>query len=189
MILIYNSKKKRYHFSLAPPSSPRNLSVVFQDQSVIVVAWLAPSDSGGRDDVVYDVNCFQCDASLDCSYRKPCNGKLEFWPMKFNNPHTHVTVTALQPNTSYVLRITAENGVSHLYGPNSNRSAEIQFGTKISGTDGTLIISLPVLLSLPTPIPLRSFFSPSLLPFVSFFLPPFFNPPSFFQPLSLLDAR
>lgn len=124
-------------FSPAPPSAPRNVSVMFQDQSVIVVAWLAPSDSGGRDDVVYDVNCFQCDASPDCSYKKPCNGKLEFWPMKFNNPHTHVTVTALQPNTSYFLRITAENGVSHLYGPNSNRSAEIEFGTKISGADRT----------------------------------------------------
>lgn len=171
MILIYTSKNKRFvYFSPAPPSSPRNLSVVFQDQSVIVVAWLAPSDSGGRDDVVYDVNCFQCDASPDCSYRKPCNGKLEFWPMKFNNPHTHVTVTALQPNTSYFLRITAENGVSHLYGPNTNRSAEIQFGTKISGADGKLIISLSLLLSLSTPIPLRSFFSHSLIPFISSFL-------------------
>lgn len=55
--------------------------------------------------------------------------------MKFNNPYTHVTVTGLQPNTSYFLRVTAENGVSYLYGPNSNRNAEIQFGTRISGAD------------------------------------------------------
>lgn len=123
----------------APPSAPRNLSVIFQDQSVIVVAWLPPSDSGGREDVVYDVNCFQCDSSPDCNNRHPCNGKLEFWPMKFNNPYTHVTVTGLLSNTSYLLRVTAENGVSYLYGPNSNRNAEIQFGTRISGDNGLRI--------------------------------------------------
>ena len=166
------------NFSQAPPSAPGNLSVIFQDQSVIVVAWLAPSDSGGRDDVVYDVNCFQCDASPDCSYRKPCNGKLEFWPMKFNNPYTHVTVTALQPNTSYFLRVTAENGVSHLYGPNSNRNAEIQFGTKISGTDYSFSLPLPAsFLSLPLPLlsSHSSSFSPAFLLSLSIlsFLPSF----------------
>lgn len=120
-------------FPTAPPSAPRNLSVIFQDQSVIVVAWLPPSDSGGREDVVYDINCFQCDRSPDCNYRHLCNGKLQFWPLKSNNPFTHVTVTGLQSNTSYFLRVTAENGVSYLYGPNPNRNAEIQFGTRISG--------------------------------------------------------
>lgn len=68
--------------------------------------------------------------------------------MKFNNPYTHVTVTGLQPNTSYFLRVTAENGVSYLYGPNSNRNAEIQFGTRISGADEAF--SLPSFLPLPS---------------------------------------
>lgn len=164
------------YFSPAPPSAPRSLSVIFQDQTVIVVAWLAPSDSGGRNDVVYDVNCFQCDASPDCSYRKPCSGNLEYWPMQFNIPFTHVTVTALQPNTSYFLRVTAENGVSHLHGPNSNRNAEIQFGTKISGADGTFILSLSLSLSLsrlpPTPSALALLLS--LLHFIPSFLPSLF---------------
>ena len=192
----------RCNFSPAPPSAPRNLSIIFQDQSVIVVAWLAPSDSGGRNDVVYDVSCFQCDASPDCSYRTPCNGKLEYWPMKFNNPYTHVTVTALQPNTSYFLRVTAENGVSHLYGPSSIRNAEIQFGTKISGADATFIISLspyPCVSVFPLPLPLPllsshsldlplsrpptllSFYFPALLLFLPSSFPlPFYLCPLFF---------
>ena len=60
---------------------------------------------------------------------------MQYWPKKENNKLTHVTLTGLQPNTSYVLRVAAENGVSYLYGPNSNRIVEIQFGTKISGKD------------------------------------------------------
>lgn len=32
-----------------------------------------------------------------------------------------------------MLRVTAENGVSYLYGPSLSRNAEIQFGTRISG--------------------------------------------------------
>ena len=87
--------------------------------------------------------------------------------MKFNNPYTHVTVTALQSNTSYFLRVTAENGVSHLYGPNSNRNAEIQFGTKISGAEGSLFSSLP--LPLPLPMLPMSALACSFLPFAYFF--------------------
>ena len=60
---------------------------------------------------------------------------MQYWPKKENNKLTHVTLTGLQPNTSYVLRVAAENGVSYLYGPNSNRIVEIQFGTKLSGKD------------------------------------------------------
>ncbi|CAH3118896.1 unnamed protein product, partial [Porites lobata] len=116
----------------APPTAPRNLSVIFQDLSVIVVAWMPPSDSGGRSDVVYDITCFQCDSNGNCNNRQPCDGRMQYWPKKENNKLTHVTLTGLQPNTSYVLRVAAENGVSYLYGPNSNRIVEIQFGTKIS---------------------------------------------------------
>lgn len=97
------------------------------------MAWLPPSDSGGRTDVVYDITCFQCDLNGNCNNRQPCDGRMQYWPTKENNKFTHVTLTGLQPNTSYVLRVTAENGVSYLNGPNSNRIVEIQFGTRISG--------------------------------------------------------
>ena len=135
----FDSLKKRNNlsrflsFASAPPSAARNLSIIFQDQSVIVVAWLPPLDNGGREDVVYDINCFQCDPGPRCRNKQLCGGKLEFWPVRFNNHFTHVTLTGLQPNTSYMLRVTAENGVSYLYGPSPSRNAEIQFGTRISG--------------------------------------------------------
>lgn len=99
------------------------------------MAWMPPSDSGGRSDVVYDITCFQCDSNGNCNNRQPCDGRMQYWPKKENNKLTHVTLTGLQPNTSYVLRVAAENGVSFLYGPNSNRIVEIQFGTRISGKD------------------------------------------------------
>ena len=85
--------------------------------------------------MVYDITCFQCDSNGNCNNRQPCDGRMQYWPKKENNKLTHVTLTGLQPNTSYVLRVAAENGVSYLYGPNSNRIVEIQFGTKISGKD------------------------------------------------------
>lgn len=117
----------------APPSGPRNASIIFQDQSVIVVAWMPPSYNGGRQDVVYDITCLQCDPTGDCHNRELCKGRLQYWPMRENNPFTHVTLTGLQPNVSYLIRITAENGVSYLYGTNMNRTAEVEFGTRISG--------------------------------------------------------
>ena len=85
--------------------------------------------------MVYDITCFQCDSNGNCNNRQPCDGRMQYWPKKENNKLTHVTLTGLQPNTSYVLRVAAENGVSYLYGPNSNRIVEIQFGTKLSGKD------------------------------------------------------
>ena len=85
--------------------------------------------------MVYDITCFQCDSNGNCNNRQPCDGRMQYWPKKENNKLTHLTLTGLQPNTSYVLRVAAENGVSYLYGPNSNRIVEIQFGTKLSGKD------------------------------------------------------
>lgn len=106
---------------------------------------MPPSDSGGRSDVVYDITCFQCDSNGNCNNRQPCDGRMQYWPKKENNKLTHVTLTGLQPNTSYVLRVAAENGVSYLFGPNSNRIVEIQFGTRISGKDRKVCLFLLLL--------------------------------------------
>lgn len=98
--------------------------------------------------MVYDITCFQCDSNGNCDNRQPCDGRMQYWPKKENNKLTHVTLTGLQPNTSYVLRVAAENGVSYLYGPNSNRIVEIQFGTRISGKDRNVCLFFVVVVDI-----------------------------------------
>lgn len=153
------------NYSPAPPSAPRSLSVIFQDQSVIVVAWLAPSDSGERDDAVYDVSCFQCDAGPVCSNRKPCSRKLEYWPMKFNNPKLmwqwqHYNQTR---HTSWGLLLRMEWVICM----DLTLTETSLFETKLSGAAGAFFLSLSLLtlvsaFPLPLPFPFRSSHSPDL---------------------------
>lgn len=47
-------------FPPGPPSSVQNLTLVFRDQTTVVVSWERPSDFGGRHDIEYRVECIGC---------------------------------------------------------------------------------------------------------------------------------
>ena len=61
-----------YLYISEPPSSPRNMSTRFVDQSMAILQWLAPNDNGGRKDLYYTVEC------------RGCSGEVKYTPRKSN---------------------------------------------------------------------------------------------------------
>ncbi|XP_067128268.1 ephrin type-B receptor 2-like isoform X2 [Centruroides vittatus] len=87
-----------------PPSAPQNLSVSFVDQSTVVLGWQSPSYLGGRLDLEYRIACDGCGSSV------------VYTPADRGFNETKVTVSGLNPVTSYRFQVYAENGVSSLGG-------------------------------------------------------------------------
>ncbi|PSN39583.1 Ephrin type-A receptor 5 [Blattella germanica] len=87
-----------------PPTAPQNLTVGFVDQSTVVLSWTPPHFQGGRVDTVYRVVCDSCGPGV--SYIP--NTEV------FND--TKVTITGLNPVTTYRFQVFAENGITELAG-------------------------------------------------------------------------
>ncbi|XP_023226276.1 ephrin type-A receptor 4-like, partial [Centruroides sculpturatus] len=85
-----------------PPSAPQNLSVIFVDQSTVVLEWQTPSYLGGRSDLEYRIACEGCSPSV--VYSPSDRG--------FND--TKATISSLNSVTSYKFQVYAENGVSSM---------------------------------------------------------------------------
>ncbi|GAB6031351.1 hypothetical protein CHUAL_009137 [Chamberlinius hualienensis] len=88
-----------------PPTAPHNLTVSFVDQSTVVLSWQQPHFLGGRSDIIYNV---VCDA---------CGQTVTYVPSQTNINDTKVTISGLNPVTTYLFQVFAENGVSAFYGP------------------------------------------------------------------------
>ncbi|XP_071528674.1 ephrin type-A receptor 4-A isoform X4 [Panulirus ornatus] len=86
-----------------PPSKPQNITVNFVDQSTVILAWQPPVNDGGRTDTLYRVICDACGGHV--SYSPP---QVAEW--SFNA--TQVTISGLNPVTTYRFQVFAENGVS-----------------------------------------------------------------------------
>ncbi|KAK7082967.1 Ephrin type-A receptor 5, partial [Halocaridina rubra] len=86
-----------------PPSKPQNITVNFFDQSTVVLAWHPPANDGGRTDTRYRVICEACGNHV--SYSPQQMGEESF-------NATQVTISGLNPVTTYLFQVFAENGVS-----------------------------------------------------------------------------
>lgn len=86
------------------PSAPENLTVSFVDQSTVILSWRPPNRLGGRLDVAYKVRCDACSASV----------QLQPSADLFND--TRVTISGLNPVTTYRFQVFAENGVTKISG-------------------------------------------------------------------------
>lgn len=78
---------------LAPPSSPLNLQNISVSTTNVSIAWIAPSDNGGRNDVHYTVSITNISE-------------------KYNTSASLYTLVGLTPFTTYTIHVTARNGVS-----------------------------------------------------------------------------
>ncbi|XP_022239231.1 ephrin type-B receptor 1-B-like [Limulus polyphemus] len=83
-----------------PPSVPQNLSVNFVDQSTVILGWQPPRTSGGRTDTTYKVVC------------ESCGNAVNYVPSERGFNETKVTISGLNPATTYRFQVYAENGVS-----------------------------------------------------------------------------
>ena len=84
-------------FPTEPPNSPHNLRLNEQSTS-ISVSWSSPTETGGRSDLYYQVEYSDPDV-------------LGTFIARYTRS-TSYTITALEPHTSYCIRVSAHNGVS-----------------------------------------------------------------------------
>ncbi|XP_064643190.1 ephrin type-B receptor 1-B-like isoform X2 [Lineus longissimus] len=83
-----------------PPTSPRNLTIMYSDERKAMLRWLPPLSDGGRNDLFYHVHCWECD------------GAEKYSPTNSGFNQTSVTIEGLDPSTSYTFAIYARNGIS-----------------------------------------------------------------------------
>ncbi|XP_072896911.1 ephrin type-A receptor 4b isoform X2 [Hemitrygon akajei] len=94
-----------------PPSPPEN-PISTTNETSLVLEWNPPRDSGGRNDITYNVHCRKCVGdNRKCS---TCGSSLHFIPRQFGLIYTKVLVTDLLPHTNYTFDLEAVNGVSEL---------------------------------------------------------------------------
>ncbi|XP_072219346.1 ephrin type-B receptor 1 isoform X3 [Leuresthes tenuis] len=92
------------------PSSPRNVISIVNETSVIL-EWHAPRETGGREDVVYNIVCKKCRADRrSCSH---CDDNVDFVPRQLGLTETRVFISNLWAHTLYSFEIQAVNGVSN----------------------------------------------------------------------------
>uniref|UniRef100_W5K7M8 Ephrin type-A receptor 8 n=1 Tax=Astyanax mexicanus TaxID=7994 RepID=W5K7M8_ASTMX len=96
-----------------PPTAPVNVISSVNGTSVSL-EWGSPLDSGGRADIIYDVQCKRCvkegGQCEDCTGAAP----IRFIPQQTGLTEPWVNVVNLVAHANYTFRILVMNGVSHL---------------------------------------------------------------------------
>uniref|UniRef100_A0A8C8SIS5 Ephrin type-B receptor 2 n=1 Tax=Pelusios castaneus TaxID=367368 RepID=A0A8C8SIS5_9SAUR len=91
------------------PSGPRNVISIVNETSIIL-EWHPPRETGGRDDVTYDIICKKCRPDRRSCSR--CDDNVEFVPRQLGLTETRVFISSLWAHTPYTFEIQAVNGVS-----------------------------------------------------------------------------
>ncbi|KPP78886.1 hypothetical protein Z043_101579 [Scleropages formosus] len=94
-----------------PPSPPRNVMFNLNETSLFL-EWSPPSDTGGRKDVTYSVQCKLCGA--DPENCQLCGDDLRFVPRPRGLTDSSVTVLDFSAHANYTFEIESHNGVSAL---------------------------------------------------------------------------
>ncbi|XP_066565884.1 ephrin type-B receptor 1 [Amia ocellicauda] len=92
------------------PSGPRNVISIVNETSVIL-EWHPPRETGGREDVMYNIICKKCRTDRKtCSH---CDENVEFVPRQLGLTESRVFISNLWAHTLYTFEIHAVNGVTN----------------------------------------------------------------------------
>lgn len=128
--------------SPGPPSAPLNLISNVNETSVNL-EWSSPQNTGGRQDISYNVVCKKCGAG-DASKCRPCGSGVHYTPQQNGLKTTKVSITDLLAHTNYTFEIWAVNGVSK-YNPSPDQSVSVTVTTNQAGrSQSTLLYDLNV---------------------------------------------
>ncbi|MEE6500856.1 hypothetical protein FKM82_003952 [Ascaphus truei] len=92
------------------PSGPRNVISIVNETS-ITLEWHPPRETGGRDDVTYNIICKKCRSDRRSCSR--CDDNVEFVPRQMGLMDTRVFISNLWAHTPYTFEIQAVNGVTN----------------------------------------------------------------------------
>ena len=109
--------------TIEPPSVPQNIEIISVTATTIHLSWSPPQYNGSRSDLYYTVQ-----------YSDPDNvGQSIMATDTMCMSQTCFTITGLQPFTTYLIIVTAHNGVSDQDKPGlQGRMAEIRVTTNSS---------------------------------------------------------
>uniref|UniRef100_A0A669BT69 receptor protein-tyrosine kinase n=1 Tax=Oreochromis niloticus TaxID=8128 RepID=A0A669BT69_ORENI len=91
------------------PSAPQNVISIVNETS-LMLEWSPPKESGGREDVVYNIICKSCGSGRSGCTR--CGDNVQFIPRQLGLTNTRVHISDLMAHTQYTFEIQAVNGVS-----------------------------------------------------------------------------
>uniref|UniRef100_A0A3Q1EKY4 receptor protein-tyrosine kinase n=1 Tax=Acanthochromis polyacanthus TaxID=80966 RepID=A0A3Q1EKY4_9TELE len=94
-----------------PPSPPRNLIFNLND-TCLMLEWSPPSDTGGRRDLTYNVQCKRC--GPEPNQCQLCEEDLRFLPRPLGLTNGTVTVMDFSAHANYTFEIESLNGVSDM---------------------------------------------------------------------------
>lgn len=116
----------------AVPSAPQAVISSVNETSVML-EWLPPRDSGGREDVVYNIICKSCGGGRGGCTR--CGDNVQFLPRQLGLTETRVYISDLLAHTQYTFEVQAVNGVSD-QSPYSPQYSSVNITTNQAGKWG-----------------------------------------------------
>ncbi|XP_078419992.1 ephrin type-B receptor 3-like isoform X5 [Cetorhinus maximus] len=91
------------------PSAARNV-ISNVNKTSLSLEWSEPRDTGGRDDLLYNIICKKC--SVEGKICSRCDDNVEFVPRQLGLTERQVFISNLLAHTRYTFEIQAVNGVS-----------------------------------------------------------------------------
>uniref|UniRef100_A0A8C2JLY3 receptor protein-tyrosine kinase n=1 Tax=Cyprinus carpio TaxID=7962 RepID=A0A8C2JLY3_CYPCA len=91
------------------PSAPQRV-ISSVNETSLRLEWDPPKESGGREDVVYNIICKSCGSGRGACTR--CGDNVQFVPRQLGLTHPRVHISDLLAHTQYTFEIQAVNGVS-----------------------------------------------------------------------------
>uniref|UniRef100_A0A8C1LP19 receptor protein-tyrosine kinase n=1 Tax=Cyprinus carpio TaxID=7962 RepID=A0A8C1LP19_CYPCA len=91
------------------PSAPQNV-ISSVNETSLMLEWNPPRETGGRDDVVYNIICKSCGGGRGGCTR--CGDNVQFVPRQLGLTETRVFISDLLAHTQYTFEVQAVNGVS-----------------------------------------------------------------------------
>uniref|UniRef100_A0A8C4H033 receptor protein-tyrosine kinase n=1 Tax=Dicentrarchus labrax TaxID=13489 RepID=A0A8C4H033_DICLA len=118
------------------PSAPQNVISIVNETS-LRLEWSPPQESGGREDVVYNIICKSCGSGRGGCTR--CGDNVQFVPRQLGLTDTRVHISDLLAHTQYTFEIQAVNGVSD-QSPYSPQYASVNITTNQAAPSAVSII-------------------------------------------------
>lgn len=113
----------------AVPSAPQTVISSVNETSVML-EWMPPRDSGGREDVVFNIICKSCGGGRGGCTR--CGDNVQFLPRQLGLTESRVYISDLLAHTQYTFEVQAVNGVSD-QSPYSPQYASVNITTNQAG--------------------------------------------------------
>uniref|UniRef100_A0A803JIV1 receptor protein-tyrosine kinase n=1 Tax=Xenopus tropicalis TaxID=8364 RepID=A0A803JIV1_XENTR len=120
------------------PSAPQNV-ISSVNETSLMLEWAPPRDSGGREDLVYNIICKSCGSGRGACTR--CGDNVQFAPRQLGLTEPRVYISDLLAHTQYTFEVQAVNGVTD-QSPYSPHFASVNITTNQAAPSSVSIMHL-----------------------------------------------